>query len=266
VADSENAFHLDTINGSGPRAAQGANGAGLDSSAAAAPVTATQQLGLVGMDFTLCAWIRTAPGDFTANQQVIGKGDADTAWLLGIDAGRACFSAGAPAVALRSATAVNDGRWHHLAVVFRRGGEMTLHVDGGAAEAVATAPVIVPNAGPLFLGGAGGQLSFRGALDELRLYPRPLEIAEIRSLFLDPPLDQPVAGRGMPLVIERLSPQSLTLRWTALPGNFYEVHRSESLAPGSWLHAATVEAAADRIEWPVPLDAPRAFFQVSPAP
>ena len=266
VADSENAFHIDTINSLGPLAAQGANGTGLSFAAATAPVASVNQLGLVGMDFTLCAWVRTATGDPRHNQQIVGKGAAERSWLLDINAGQVRFSAGSPFVTLRSTTAVNDGRWHHIAVVFRRGGQMTLHINGGPAEDSATAPAIPANTGPLFLGGAGAQSSFRGALDELRLYPRALEVPEIRSLVLDPPLDQPVSGRGLPLAMESADPQSLALRWTAVPGWSYEIHRSESLAPGSWQRITTIEAASDQVGWPIAIDAPRAFFQVSPAP
>ena len=266
LADSENAFHMDTITALGPVPAQGANGAGLDFSKAAAPLLTSNQLGLVGMDFTLCAWIRTAPGDDRPSQQILGKGAASPAWLLSLDGGRARFQAGSPASVLRSARSVNDGRWHHIAVVFRRGGIMSLHLNGGPAEDSAPAPAIQQDSGPLFLGGAGGQISFRGALDEIRLYPYPLETAEIRSLFLDPPLALPQPGRGIPLGIGTHGPQGRALRWTALPGQSYEIHRSETLAPGSWLRAATIEAAADHVEWPLAIDAPRAFFQIIPAP
>jgi hypothetical protein len=267
VADSENAFHIDTINGAGPVPAQGVSGAGLDFSDALAPVTSANQLGLVDMDFTLCAWIRSAAGDFTPDQHVIGKGATaeGAGWLLTVDAGRARFTAGSPPATLRSTTPVNDGHWHHIAVVFRRGDIMSLHINGGAAETGSAAPAIPSNTGPLFLGGAGGSLAFRGALDEIRLYPRPLETTEIRSLFLNPPLDQPVAGGGLPLEIRSHPANGLFLTWPAVPGRNYDIHRSESLVPGSWLPAATIVAAGDRIVWPVPLDTPAAFFHVIPA-
>lgn len=264
VADSENAFHIDTINGDGPRTAQGVAGTGLDFSGALAPVTGTNQLGLVGMDFTLTAWIRTRPGDTSINQAVIGKGASfgSASWLLSLNRtgfGKATFTIGP--VSLTSTTPVNDGRWHHLAVSYTQGGQMNLHVNGSPPQASASAPSIPVTAGPVFLGGAGGILSFRGGLDEIQLHPRALSTGEITSLFLHPASADPAPGRGLPSWFERIG-NDLVLSWPSIPGRNYEVYRSTTLAPGSWQPVLAFRAEADWVEWLPVIDGPRAFYQV----
>jgi len=264
VADSENAFHIDTINGNGPRAAQGVAGAGLDFSNALAPVTGQNQLGLVDMDFTLAAWIHTRPGDTSANQAIIGKGTSfgGASWLLSLnrtEMGKATFTIGS--TSLTSTTPVNDGHWHHLAVSYTRGGQMSLHIDGSPPQASAPAPAIPATTGPIFLGGAGGILSFRGGLDEIQLHPRPLDTAEITSLFLHPASADPAPGRGLPSWFHR-DGGGFVLSWPAIPGRNYQVYRSTSLARDSWLPVEAFEAEADWIEWRPAIDAPRAFYQV----
>ena len=264
VADSENAFHIDTINGRGPRSAQGVAGTGLDFSKALAPITGINQLGLVDMDFTLTAWIRTRPGDTSANQAIIGKGSSfgTASWLLSLNRaefGKASFTIGS--VSLTSTTSVNDGRWHHLAASYTRGGQMHLHVDGSPAQASASAPTIPATTGPLFLGGAGDSLSFRGGLDEIQLHPRALDTEEITSLFLYPASADPSPGRGLPSWFER-DEGNFVLSWPTIPGRHYEVYRSTTLAPGSWHFVEAFQAPSDWVDWRPAIDGPRAFYQV----
>jgi hypothetical protein len=264
VVDSENAFHIDTINGNGPRTAQGVAGTGLDFSNALAPVTGTNQLGLVDLDFTLTAWIRTRPGDSSINQAIIGKGASfgHASWLLSLNRtefGKATFSIGP--VSLTSASTVNDGRWHHLAISYTRGGQMHLHVNGSPAQASASAPAIPVTVGPIFLGGAGGILSFRGGLDEIQLHPRPLDTAEITSLFLHPASAARAPGRGLPSWFERQG-DGFVLSWPTIPGRHYQIQRSTTLAPDSWHAVEAFQAPSDWVEWLPTIDGPRAFYQV----
>lgn len=264
VADSENAFHIDTINGNGPRTAQGVAGTGLDFSSALAPVTGTNQLGLVDMDFTLTAWIRTRPGDTSVNQAIIGKGTSfgTASWLLSLNRtefGKATFSIGP--VSLTSTTPVNDGRWHHLAVSYTRGEQMHLHVNGSPPQASASAPAVPVTAGPIFLGGAGGILSFRGGLDEIQMHPRALSTGEITSLFLHPASADTAPGRGLPSWFER-DGDDFVLSWPTIPGRHYEIQRSSTLAPGSWHFVEAFQAPSDWVDWRPAIDGPRAFYRV----
>ncbi len=264
VADSENAFHIDTINGNGPHLAQGVAGTGLDFSNALAPVTGHDQLGLVNIDFTLTAWIRTRPGDTAANQAIIGKGTsfATASWMLSlnrIEFGKASFTAGTTSIT--STSNVNDGRWHHIAISYTRGGQMVLRVNGSPAQASVAAPAIPTNSGPIFLGGAGGVPSFRGGLDETQLHPRALDTAEITSLFLLPASADPLPGRGLCSRFDRQE-DGFVLSWGAIPGRHYEVHRSTTLMADDWQLVDDFRAGSDWIEWLPATHAPRAFYQV----
>ena len=264
VADSENAFHIDTINGNGPRAAQGVAGTGLDFSSAISPVTGSDQLGLVGMNFTLCAWVRTRPDDNSINQAIIGKGIsfASAAWLLSLNRtalGKASFSIGS--VSLTSTASINDGRWHHLAVCYNRNGQMTLHINGSSQQANAPAPTIPVSSGPIFLGGADGILSFHGGLDEIQIYPRVLSTIEIKSIFLNPSSANPSPSSTIPSWFER-DGDNFILSWPAVPGRNYQIRSSQTLSPVSWQPLETLHASSDWMEWRATPLGSHHFYQV----
>ena len=267
LADSRHAFHLGRIEGDGPRPVQGVDGGGLQFSQASSGSTGENVLGMAGLDFTLSAWLRTAPGDALPGQAILGKGNdlATAAWVLALGhpaapAGHASFAAGSPQAAVSSPAPVNDDRWHHLAITFDASAVMTLHVDGSPVASTAAPPLPLTTAG-LFLGGPNGTPSFRGAVDEVRIYDRLLSDAEVRSLFLNPA----AAGQGpaaLPLELAR-SGDSLLLRWPAIPGRRYHVLRSHGLAPPVWQPEAELTAAGDALEWPLDTTAqPHGFFRV----
>jgi DNA-binding winged helix-turn-helix (wHTH) protein len=138
---------------------------------------------------TLMAWIRTGStaADSTAIFHYGGSvpnGRADAFYLaLHLD-GRAAF-ANYFYSSILSRDRVDDGRWHHLAGVFdgesRRG---RLFVDGvlqseGRIEGPKQASAVSDwSVGRFNWGGT----TFRGEVDDVRLYERPLGAAEIQSL------------------------------------------------------------------------------------
>ena len=72
---------------------------------------------------------------------------------------------------LMSGEAVNDGRWHHLALTCDRDGDATLHVDGELqSRADMSFLVTVHNDGlPLLVGSRGYSGDFVGSIDEVRV-------------------------------------------------------------------------------------------------
>lgn len=121
-------------------------------------------------------------------------GDPERPYPLEVEVdarGRAVFYRGRPGQheALASAAPVADGQWHHLALVHDPDAGWTrLFVDGRAADSLRSDEAAGSfNTMPLALGGqplrpgeARGR-TFSGTLDELRLWPRALDVAELRA-------------------------------------------------------------------------------------
>jgi hypothetical protein len=85
-------------------------------------------------------------------------------------------------------TPVNDGAWHHVALV-RHGRTASLYIDG-VLEATATAPRPVDlwndmplRAGASICDGIDGTRSFRGELDEMMIFGRALTKIQIQALI-----------------------------------------------------------------------------------
>ena len=87
--------------------------------------------------------------------------------------------------AVTSTTSVNDGKFHHVAFV-KRGTQLYMYVDGMLEASVLDSTVgSTKNASPLYLGSrpVTTGVHFRGALDELAIYPHGLSDEEVRTLF-----------------------------------------------------------------------------------
>ncbi|MBI2664241.1 LamG domain-containing protein [Candidatus Woesearchaeota archaeon] len=74
--------------------------------------------------------------------------------------------------------------WHHVAVVFNRGSNLQLYLDGAEAAAASLADVSgqdISNANSLTIGGTGTEIinAFDGLADEVRIYKKALTPAEI---------------------------------------------------------------------------------------
>jgi Concanavalin A-like lectin/glucanases superfamily/Immunoglobulin domain len=135
-----------------------------------------------------------------------------------------------------------DGAWHHVAAVFYRDGNTVYtYVDG---VATAQAPLGVTGTESLtpvaisttLVGGSGnGDLSLQGAVDDVGMWARPLNQAEIIGIY-----QAGLTGKGVPQAT--YPPPSLTA--TAAGGSItlvypgwaksYTLEASSSLAPGSW--------------------------------
>jgi hypothetical protein len=97
---------------------------------------------------------------------------------------RFAFGVGKPDTTIKSATAINDGRWHHVAAVRTRAtGALELFVDGkreangvGGKQALTAPPRLMV-----------GQLQtginpFQGSVADVRIYNRPLAATEVAAL------------------------------------------------------------------------------------
>lgn len=146
--------------------------------------------GITGSASRTCtAWIKTTQ----TSGEILSWGDSSgqgTKWIIRVNETgslRAEVSYGA----IFGATPVNDGYWHHIAVVLMDDGstdisEGLLYVDGQpetipgiTAKAVNTTSSQNVRIGSHFV----QQRYFRGQIDEVRIYNRTLSAAEIQALY-----------------------------------------------------------------------------------
>lgn len=199
-------------------------------------VTVGDVFPLTGVPFTISFWMCTTAGDM-AYRVLLSKlaTGSYNGYLFGVSStgspGKASFVASSAAKQLVSTIAVNDGRWHHLAVTLVPGEDMILYVDG-VEQARTSAPVIVKTAAPLRFGaqtiGTTADPKFTGWLDEIQIHHTALSAAEINGMVLDPDrVSARGAGgaRGM-----RMEANGHQVTWRAIPGRSYQVYRSRSLA------------------------------------
>ncbi len=117
---------------------------------------------------------------------------------------------------------INDGTWHHVAVVIHAGGN-TLYIDGLAAPVVynqgnaSTSRFFddVPNLDSMSIGrnenDEGGRWFFSGFIDDVRVYSRALTASDIDELY----------ATSQPLVVDTTSdaPNATTLSISTLLAN-----------------------------------------------
>ena len=157
-------------------------------------------------DLTISAWVKTsaAVGDIVSKYDwlagerafvfgVGGEGEKEQrpghlfAWIS--SAGKTFTGA-----TIESPVAVNDGRWHHVALVFAAGKSMTLFVDGEdvLAPVQGVVPKSIARSDRGLAVGAGyrqsrqpGAFAFDGRLADVRLYGRALSDAEVFRSAVD---------------------------------------------------------------------------------
>ena len=157
-----------------------------------------------GESRTIVAWVRAQEAE--ADSSVVfhyGNPAADTkndGFYLMVDAyGRARFGGGGEAI---GKTRVTDGRWHQIAGVFdstsRTG---TLFVDAAEdGHSIFADSNRKSAAHPHWVIGrmAWGGTAFRGDIDDVRVYARPLRLAEIQSVYrcMSAPADLEISKLG----------------------------------------------------------------------
>lgn len=141
------------------------------------------------------AWIKTTTA---TGGRIVGFGDASSAWsvvrdrVLYLDnTGRVNFTVSTDRqYAVRSAAAVNDGRWHHVAGSYS-GGVLSVYVDGNLAGQVNAVPAPREYDGYWRLG-ADQTLGFVnrptdmgmvGQVDEVAVYPSALSAETLKRHY-----------------------------------------------------------------------------------
>jgi hypothetical protein len=139
-------------------------------------------------DITVEAWIKTSVhGDRT----VIGKKSSGPYWFVVVtdDSGqtgrlRATINDGAVTRKGYGTVRVDDGAWHHVAVVFHRASGIAFYVDGAAAGFTAGAATgNIASSAPLQIGKTSGGGYFLGDVDEAAVYNVALSAARIQAHY-----------------------------------------------------------------------------------
>jgi hypothetical protein len=149
---------------------------------------------LVQDDFTIALWVKTTQkGGVGSWYAGVGLVDGEVAGVTN-DFGTAlvgdvfAFGIGKPDTTIKSTTAINDGRWHHVAAVRAQAtGVIQVFVDG-KLEATGTAGKQALTAPPRLTIGQiqTGINHFRGSLADVRIYQRALPAADIAVLSRSP--------------------------------------------------------------------------------
>jgi arylsulfatase A-like enzyme len=178
---------------------------------------------------------------------------------------------------------INDGQWHHLAVVLDdvnndsliNTDEVSLYVDGAVDPVTQmTSRNIFTTAGlPITLGASlhAGDGNYKGDLDDLRIFQRGLTSDEIaiigKSSLITSPVDGDDDGDGSSNLNESiagtnpldatscfkinstvLSGQSIILKWSAIAGKSYSVEESINLS--EWKPVADVPSFTTQFDIP----------------
>ena len=145
-------------------------------------------------DFTIALWVKTTQKGGVGNWYAgVGLVDGDVPGQQD-DFGTAlvgdffAFGVGNPDVTIKSTTAINDDRWHHLAAVrSRTTGAIQVFVDGKLQASGTGGKQSLQAANGLTIGKVQtGRDHFRGSLTDVRVYQRALSAAEIMTLNRSP--------------------------------------------------------------------------------
>jgi hypothetical protein len=145
---------------------------------------------VVADDFTIALWVKTVQKGGQGNwYHGAGLVDGDVPGVTN-DFGTAlvgdffAFGVGKPDTTIKSTTAINDGRWHHVAAVRSRAtGALHVFVDG-KLEATGTGSTQSLTAPPWLTIGESqtGASHFRGSLADVRIYQKALSAPQIAAL------------------------------------------------------------------------------------
>lgn len=169
--------------------------------------------------FTLSAWVRIA--DLQAGSYIVGKykPSFDPARIRSYGMGLAdsdlygfVMGDGPGYQDTRTGVSLVDGSWHAVAMVATPGVELALFVDG---LKVASRPIgdypRFSNLAPLTIGSIAAGGHFKGWLDDVRIYNRPLGALEIAEQFS-------TDKQGMPGIPDALPPSQTPVAHYRLDG------------------------------------------------
>ncbi|MDK9716481.1 MAG: DUF1566 domain-containing protein [Trichlorobacter sp.] len=178
-----------------------------------APDSASLNFGMG--DFAVATWIKTTlPSVAYTWKRLVTKRGTSGNWysltLNGPVAGAVTFEIAAN-VSMSSSVAVNDGKWHHIAVSRDPAGasprKYRLYVDGVENSSMIDSGLSLDNSALIELGRwstetSGGTI-YSGLMDEVQIFNRSLSAAEIQGVYNAGP-----AGLALVPTVTNISPAS----------------------------------------------------------
>jgi len=154
-------------------------------------------LPLLNTAYTISLWIKVEKGDVTPFTSVITKhrpGSANGYWIiLNTSVGPvSAFGGSEPVITVQSA--LNDGAWHHLAMVRSEFGAFRLYVDGNSDTMIGNM-FVNPSPAVLLLGGmdlGSPSGSFSGLIDDVQIYGEAVTENEVEILYRSPGVSLPL--------------------------------------------------------------------------
>jgi len=164
-------------------------------------------------DWTVAAWIKTSASGMVVTKMGWVGGSNPDGWGMSVSGNGTLGAAlhksnvGTINIFAGDGKVVNDGQWHHIAVVFNRSATMVRYVDGVATGTQyslgSLANQSVDNTAQFRIGArdqTGDEVFFNGLIDDVRVYTRVLSPAEVASLAGVPPPPQPLWSTPVSLV------------------------------------------------------------------
>jgi hypothetical protein len=139
-------------------------------------------------DFTLSAWVKTTS---TNQQRIISKRDGSTVGyeMLLLSTGKIDFligDSGGFTFSNLNNTAVNDGQWHLITLVFDRDANVTSYIDGRRDDAVSISSRTgsLANSADVYIGrySPGPSQFFDGQIDDVQIFNYALTSTQIHNL------------------------------------------------------------------------------------
>lgn len=166
-------------------------------------------------DWTVAAWIKTTASGMVVTKMGFVGGSNPDGWGMSVSAngtvGAVLHKANGGIVNIFSGdgATVNDGQWHHIAVVFNRAASLTRYVDGlrsGTAYSLSgLSGQSIDNTKAVRIGArdqAGDEIYFQGLIDDVRVYAVALGAQELAALagIQPPPEETPLWSDPVSLV------------------------------------------------------------------
>lgn len=135
-------------------------------------------------------------------------------------------------------TSLNDGNWHHVAMVFKGGNKSLLYVDGTPKRQTSSvAPASISPTGDLYIGRGGDhegmEKRWLGSMDDIRVLNRAISTEEVKRL--QSVIDLPTGELFVPLNLDTGSTESVEIIVTPNPDG----STSLTAAPSGNTRAAT---------------------------